>query len=458
MAQVILVRGTFQEQFKIESFFRTELLIDLIVKDSIKDALQMLSFLPDIDAICLPEQDLSGTSALIEIESFSKKDPINTSILITTKDKQKYIESVTLDFLPKKIIQLNISLPIDLIKNEIKNLTSRKIEKIEKQYFSVPFSIIFNTLAVIKNESFPFDLSFGIRNEDDTFQYILRFRKNEKIIQTDLEKYKLQKNGDRFYISNIDKDNYHNFFESIRKKHMLSNQDTFQQKIFSAELTMKHLASQFASFRIDEEGTALVQDYMFQSLRILKDKNAFTALIKSFLEKTTSFQFVHSMLIAIVLNKVGGKLGWDSPSFKEKIAYISVMHDLCLTEDELSLIENESQLKNKNFSEEQIQMTMNHAYKIATMVSNFKDTILGVDEVLREHHGMKNGIGFSKELNLHLNHLSVAFITVEYFVHRILELQNPTKNEIKKIISDMEIIFNKGFYSKVVDALRVLFS
>lgn len=126
-------------------------------------------------------------------------------------------------------------------------------------------------------------------------------------------------------------------------------------------------------------------------------------------------------------------------------------------DDDLSLIETEGELKNSDFTEEQKNMAMNHALKISTMVAVLQHRAIGVEEVLREHHGMKNGIGYARELNYHLHHLSMAFITVQHFVHELLKFDNPSKEDIKTILKNMDMIYNKGFYSKANDALKEVF-
>lgn len=457
MAQTILIKGVFLEQAKIESFLRQELQMDLILKDSIKEALMMLRILPDVQAILLPEMDRSNKRAMSELEEFCKSDAISTSILVTKQTNEKRIEVVEYAFLDRKVRFVPQNLSFEEMKRELRLVLSGENKNHEKGYFSIPYALIFNTVSMEKIDHFPFDLSFGIKKDDEKNQYILRFRKDEIISLEDLKKYQQQKNGERFFINLDDREEFDQFFKELKSRKKTILGATFGQKIYNAELTAQILRHHFASFGMDEEGKDLVEDYFQQSMMALKDAGAFSMLLKLFFEKTSSYQYVHSMIMALVLNKVTHRLGWDSPNFKEKVAFISLMHDLCLVDDDLSLIETEGELKNSDFTEEQKNMAMNHALKISTMVADLQDRAIGVEEVLREHHGMKNGIGYARELNYHLHHLSMAFITVQHFVHELLKFDNPSKEDIKTILKNMDMIYNKGFYSKANDALKEVF-
>lgn len=458
MAQIILIKNSFFEQAKIESFLRQELGLDIILKDSIKDALLVLRILPDVQAIILPEIDRTNKRAIAELTEYCKTNEILTSILITKTSHENPIETVKYDFLDSQIRTVYHQLSLEDMKHELKLLIAGKRIVEDLGYFSIPFSLILNTMTYEKITIFPFDLSFGIKRDDEDWQYVLRFRKNESIDLEELKKYQTQKNGERFFINVEQRSDFNKFFSDIRKKVNKVGAATFGQKIYSAELTAQILRNHFASFGMDDEGKELIEDYFQQSMMALKDAGAFSMLLKHFFENTSSYQYVHSMILALVLNKVTHRLGWDSENFKEKVAFICLVHDLCLVDDELAFVESEAELQSGNFTDAQKEMAMNHALKVSTLIMDFKDRAIGVEEVLREHHGMRNGIGYARELNYHLHHLSMAFITTQSFVHELLKLDSPSKEKIKQIVQELEMIYNKGFYLKAFEALKAIFS
>lgn len=458
MSQIILIKNSFFEQAKIESYLRQELTLDLIVKDSIKDALMVLRILPDVQGIILPEMDRTNKRAIAELKDYCKTNTISTSILMTKTSSENPVEIVEYDFLDHKVRTVYYQLQFEDMKHELKLFIASKELPEERGYFSIPFSLILNTMTYEKILVFPFDLSFGIKKEDEDWQYVLRFRKNEPIDLLDLKKYQTQKNAERFFINVEQRVDFDKFFSDLRKKVNKAGATTFGQKIYSAELTAQILRNHFASFGMDDEGKELIEDYFQQSMMALKDAGAFSMLLKHFFENTSSYQYVHSMILALVLNKVTHRLGWDSQNFKEKVAFICLVHDLCLVDDELAFIESEAELNAANFSDAQKEMAMNHALKISTLIMDFKDRAIGVEEVLREHHGMRNGIGYARDLNYHLHHLSMAFITTQSFVHELLKLENPSKEKIKQVVQELGLIYNKGFYLKAYEALKAIFS
>lgn len=457
MAQIILVKNTFTEQAKLEAFLRQEMNLDLIVKDSIKDVLLMLRILPDVQAVILPEIDTYKKQAVEELKIFCTDNELVSSLMITDLREEQTTDMVFLPFLNKKIRFASHSLPLSEMKRILKVVLSGEALGDDREYFSVSFALIYSTLVKCTPCSFPFNLSFCIKKEDENNQYVLRFRKEEPIDLNDFEKYKNQKNAKYLFVNTNEKASFDSFFNNIKQQNSTVKVNSFEQRIYSAELTSQVLRNHFASFGMDEKGKELVEEYFQHSMMALKDTGAFSLLLKHFFSKTSSYQYVHSMALALVLNKVTHKLGWDSPSFKEKVAFICLMHDLCLVDDELTHIESEAELNSAELTDVQKTMAMNHALKISTLIADYKDRAIGVEEVLREHHGMKNGIGYARELNFHLHHLSMAFITTQHFIHEFLKLENPSKTAIQDIIASMGVVYNKGFYAKAYEALKEVF-
>ncbi len=457
MAQVILLRNTFLEQVKIETFLRNDLCLDLIVKDSIKEVLMMLRILPDVQAVILPETDSLKSNSYDALNEFCGEQNLSSSIVISKKSSNLSSELNYLPLSNKKIRFVSYDLALDEMMRVLKLAIAGESVSDDRVYFSVPFSLILNTLLKNLTNQFPFDLYIGIKREEEKLQYILRFRKNEIIELTDIEKYKNQKNAKYLFVNVQEKKFFDDFFSSLKGRGTVKEEKSFEGKVYDAEVTSQVLRNHFASFGLDEKGKELLDEYFNNSMLALKDLGAFSMLLKLFFDKTASYQYVHSMILALVLNKVTHKLGWDSPSFKEKVAFICLVHDLCLVDDELTHIESEIELNNSDLTDAQKIMAMNHALKISTMIADYKDRAIGVEEVLREHHGMKNGIGYARELNFHLHHLSIAFIVTQHFVHEFLKLENPKKETIKEIVSSMEIIYSKGFYLKAYQALHEVF-
>ncbi len=78
---------------------------------------------------------------------------------------------------------------------------------------------------------------------------------------------------------------------------------------------------------------------------------------------------------------------------------------------------------------------------------------MGVFQVVKEHHGAKNGIGFNDSQSISLQSLSMFYLIVEDFVDAVLKVETPAQEDIQKICMELQKKYTKGIYKKAADAL-----
>jgi hypothetical protein len=97
---------------------------------------------------------------------------------------------------------------------------------------------------------------------------------------------------------------------------------------------------------------------------------------------------------------------------------------------------------------------LKHAYLSSAMIDSFKEVPEGVKLVIKEHHGMKNGVGFAETPNISLTPLSMMFVVVEDFVDDFLSFNGkPSKADLEAIIGKLEKKYTKLAFGETVKAL-----
>jgi hypothetical protein len=122
------------------------------------------------------------------------------------------------------------------------------------------------------------------------------------------------------------------------------------------------------------------------------------------------------------------------------------------------MIRSNQELKTQTASnKEDFESVYYHAMRMSLMLEEYhfshKDTIT----IVREHHGVKDGIGFTETLNMNIHPTSMSFIVCEEFVDGLLQLNQLSKNEIKKMIGQLKFKYCTGQYIKTVKALELIF-
>ena len=199
---------------------------------------------------------------------------------------------------------------------------------------------------------------------------------------------------------------------------------------------------------------------------VIEDVTKETPNLKSLLQMLTSnkggYVYVHTMLAAFVAAHIVKKVSWGGESQVEKVNFVLFFHDITLTPIYMKypkLKDEEEILFSEEVEEADKEKVLNHARMSAEIVLGYKKAPLGVDLLIKQHHGMTNGVGFAIEYKDDISPLSKVVIIAEAFVSEYLkakEAHGESGIDIKKIIPVLNEKFRKSSYRKIVETLDSL--
>jgi hypothetical protein len=105
------------------------------------------------------------------------------------------------------------------------------------------------------------------------------------------------------------------------------------------------------------------------------------------------------------------------------------------------------------------EVVLNHARMSAEIVLGYKKAPLGADLLIKQHHGVTNGVGFAIEYKDDISPLSKVVIIAEAFVNEYLkakEIYGDSGIDAKLIIPTLNEKFRKSSYRKIVETLDSL--
>lgn len=179
-------------------------------------------------------------------------------------------------------------------------------------------------------------------------------------------------------------------------------------------------------------------------------------LLKNILNNKGSFAYKHSYLISVFSSACMMKMEWaEKKQFEmnvEKMTFAAFFHDILLTEEKHMRIRNKLDLYQAKLDNKEKEIVTEHANKMATFVHEMKQAPQGAEQIIREHHGMRNGIGYAEVYTSNLGAMSIMFIVLEDFVTSILDFKEK-KMSIAEIIKDMDEKYDLPSYKKVIKAL-----
>ena len=288
------------------------------------------------------------------------------------------------------------------------------------------------------------------RKEED--QYIKRLFAGDNFDQSTIKRYEEQGLTELF----IEKENRKIFLNVMINSSTRSDSSSTSSPISGSQkyALKKELLNKFGlSEEIMELANISIKEMQGKALKNKK----FGALLKELLKKEESYAYQNAQLIcflsALVLPKVEMGKGKLFESAMEKMCYVAFFHDLLLINDELGSIKSKLSLHEAKLDDKTKELVLNHANLMATMFQSQSGLPRDIDQIIRQHHGVFNGVGFFEMPNINIGPYAILFIVLEDFSEKILHFQR-YKNGLKEIFNLLYEKYSMPSYKKILDALK----
>ena len=293
-----------------------------------------------------------------------------------------------------------------------------------------------------------------IRKESDD-QYVLRIKDGDEFEKDAIRKYE-KKGVKEFFIK---KELRHLFLDDLYGQTVakLNAKETSMENLVETtgdcfEVTQDLLVKMGVNEYSYKLGEATIES-MMGTITIYDDKLG--SLVKGILDNKGSYSYRHSYLISVFASGIVPKLDLGDDQLLlnlEKMTFVAFYHDILLPNDKLVSINSKNKLYNSKLTDEEKELVLNHANQISTLVQELPKAPPDVDVIIRQHHGMPNGHGFSERPKASLSPLAMVFIVVERFVDGFLHFKEG--DSLKALLDEIESEFNIPSYRKIVDALK----
>ncbi|MFT6603023.1 MAG: hypothetical protein ACJARO_000531 [Bacteriovoracaceae bacterium] len=126
-------------------------------------------------------------------------------------------------------------------------------------------------------------------------------------------------------------------------------------------------------------------------------------------------------MTSVVASECIKNLGIETKADHEKLAFAAFFKDISFVEhEELARITTYDELEASNISEEDWDLVFNHALESSVLIRKHPEAPLGVDEIVKLHHGAMNGKGFSTANVSKMNSLQQIFLISAEFVKELM--------------------------------------
>jgi hypothetical protein len=442
MSQVILV-GTKRHQSNLYAINLDMYAgANVIVKDDAENAIAVLEVIDTIDAI-ITECRIDKENTAVIIQQFLEKRKRPIPLLVLGEEKE-LVGKDHVSFLSEspdlKVLIQTVAKILGVTAKDMAN-------KVVPDFYPIPINHLGNLNSAIC------DIYVRIKVSPYEYQYLKRLHQGDVLSEDIYETYK-GKGLSHFYVHKEDR---LQITKAITKEYvkMLSNENLSTEKRMA--ITSQSLSLSWN--RITDEGfTEEVKelcDATIKSLAVTVQRAPdLSNFMRTLLKNPSSYLYTHAQLIVYLANHAIMKTEWGSEEQVEKIGFVTFFHDMFLEEDHLARIHSEADLMRAGLSDKDRKRVLNHALEASNLIRNYPQSPIGADQLIRQHHGTRNGIGFVDKVAANISPLSVTFMICEDFCSAILESNGEFDKEdtFKKLYAR----YDKGTQRKMVKTLEDL--
>ena len=193
-----------------------------------------------------------------------------------------------------------------------------------------------------------------------------------------------------------------------------------------------------------------------------KETPGLKTLLQLLMSNKGGYIYTHSVLASFIASHIVKNVSWGGSAQLEKINFVLFFHDIMLAPiyaKHPALKFEEDLLFSEDLSEKEKETVLNHARLAAELVINYRRAPLGADLLIKQHHGMTNGIGFAIEFKDDVSPLSKIVLISEAFVEEYMKGKDLDENyqvNLKQVIAQLKERFSKNTYKKIIDTLETL--
>ncbi len=179
-------------------------------------------------------------------------------------------------------------------------------------------------------------------------------------------------------------------------------------------------------------------------------------LLAELIKEDGSYRYKHSLLCSYVGIHLLKKLSWGSKEEQDKFIFLCFFHDIALPRDDWARIHHDEDLKGSSLTDDEKEIISSHASAASKIISKVNKIPFGIDLIIKQHHGSKNGKGLSKISN-EISPLAALFILAEEWTSYAIQSQeNQEKLDKKKVIQKITIKYDFPVFKKLFPALHSL--
>ncbi len=459
MSQIILVEphSTRNALFSINLY--TYLGADVIPKKNVAEVIELLGSHTEIDLIISPATMENGEKTAFSINKHLKSNRLSIPMMVLGQEPLLAKYATQLD--PNCELKEFIRTVAGILNITPKQMADKKVEDfypIPIFYFLVLGELPCDVFIKVKSHDSQGAQDDSQGAQDDSNSFAKKFLKGKKIDLVELQG--AIKSGVKIlYVPKEFRLKLTNEVSSgLTQK--LKNAKTFEEKVDYTDQSMELLREQVNTVGFTREVIDLSMSALDSIRGLVNESPNIKILLERILSRKTSYQYRHCQLITFISFVAMDNLKWGGQEQLKLIAFVSMFHDICLTKDEMVMINDDEGVLKSTLMDSEKEIVRRHAMEATLLIKQFPKAPMSAEMLIKQHHGSLSGIGFPKVFSNNISPLAIVFIISEEITHFILaryhHKDSPVQKSLQDFIFELKKKYIKNMYHKVLGALQNL--
>lgn len=415
---------------------------DVIPKPNAIEAINLIKHLPKVDVVISKEKVGPENSAHVLHEYF-KTEKKNVPMIVLGANKRIEEYATVLDpSVDLKTIVKTVAKLLGVTSKEMMAQIVPDYIPLEIKYFKFINQLICD---VFKQE----------KTDDGGYHYNKVFAQNDKLDSSAIDSFEKEGRTELFVPASY-RLKFVNEYSGQLTAFLKSDNLSASERVKATEKAQEFVYKQFKGLDFSDETVELAKESIESMFKSIKEAPTLDELLANLMNNTESFQYRHCQLITFVCSHIVQNMDWGSAEQREKLSFVSFFHDIFLTSDEMVKMSSNDELEKSSLSDEDKKLVMNHAYMAADLISKHPQAPFGADTIIKEHHGVRHGIGLDPSYASNISPLAMVFLIAEEYSNEILGAHGKKKSH-DEIIADMYDRFStRPKYLSILRALEII--
>lgn len=325
------------------------------------------------------------------------------------------------------------------------NITAKDMSaKVVPDYFPIPityFKVIRRSVCPVYSQDI-----------DDSKKYNLRIDRMSEFDEAFINNM-IQEGMTHLYVDKMDRLEFVNNVTSELMSHLEATELSPEEGLSVQDKSMELLSKKLLTIGVNEETIKLARKNIDTMKKTVQKNPKLAKLLERLLSNKSSYLFKHTQILTYIGLHIIKNIDWGNTEQEDKMSFIAFFHDIVLETDEQAQIKSNLELKKANFAVPQRVLVEKHAQMAAEFVSKFPHAPMGADQLIRQHHGTLNGVGFSEHFGNNISPMAVVFIVAEEFTRLIMKREHgPFDRE--EMLKELKEEFPTSRFQKVIELLQ----